>query len=275
MGNFVTAVGRLVAGGFFEPQTKDHKGNPLLPEKYHWFAALAFPKTQADWRMEPAEVFQEIYKAGQEGHATTGDWQKPTFAWKIEDGDADNKNKVGYAGHWIVKFSRSCNIEPVRVVDTAYKPIIDPQVAKKGYYYVISGGAKGNGCDGLQAGVFVNMNMVMLAAAGEEIISGPSAQEVFGGVNLQLPAGAKPLGAAIQQQAAPAAAAIPAPAPAPVAAAPAPAPAPAAVPRLVPVSDLAKANPDASSPYWVNAGWTEELLVANGHFAKTQPAILG
>lgn len=66
-------------------------------------------------------------------------------------------------------------------------------------------------------------------------------------------------------------AAAPTPAPAPQAAAPAP----AAVPRLVPTSDLAKANPDPASPYWVNAGWTEELLVANGHFAKTQPAILG
>lgn len=77
--------------------------------------------------------------------------------------------------------------------------------------------------------------------------------------------------------ASPAAASAPAATPAPVAAAPAPAPAPApaAVPRLVPVSDLAKANPEATAPYWVNAGWTEELLVANGHFAKTQPAILG
>ncbi|MGL4755293.1 MAG: ssDNA-binding protein [Aeromonadaceae bacterium] len=268
---FLSPVGRLVAGSFFDVQKKDHKGRDLTEDKYHWFVALAYPKTPGvtHFSQESADMFKAVWQAGATDFPA-GDYNKPDFHWKIEDGDGENRDKVGYAGHWIVKFKRSCKIDPVKICDSAYKPVINPDVAKRGYYYVVDGSVSGNGQVGDDtAGMFINMNMVMLVGVGDEIVSGPSAREVFGGANFQLPPGARPAGAPMQQ--APAAAPSPVPqqaAPAPVAThAPTPAPAPApAVERWTPVSQQAIASPDHKA--WLAQGWTEDTLVSNGHFTR-------
>ncbi|MGI4260941.1 ssDNA-binding protein, partial [Klebsiella pneumoniae] len=245
---FLSPVGRLVAGSFFDVQKKDHKGRDLPPEKYHWFVGMAYAKTPGvtHFSQESHDMFKAIWQAAAAGFPA-GDYNNAGFHWKIEDGDGVNRDKEGYAGNWIVKFKRSCKIDPVKIYDSAYKPIINPEVAKRGYYYVMDGSTEGNGQTGDEtAGMYINMNMVMLAAVGDEIVSGPSAREVFGGANFQLPPGARPAGAPMQH--APAATPSPVPqqaAPAPVAApAPTPAQAPApAVERWTPVSPQAIASP--------------------------------
>lgn len=258
---FTTPAGRLVMGSFFDLQKTDHENKALPEERYHWFAGLAIPKTTANWWDEPAPLFQAIKQAAQSTYADTL-WQSPYFSSKVEDGDGKNKDREGYAGCWIVKFTRNLfmganRVEAPRLGDTQYNPIIDPMVAKKGYYYAISGDCQANGKQGATAGIFVNMSMALLVAKGEEIVTGPSLAQAFAGAQFNVPGGATPM-----QQAA--VASTPAPTPAP---APNPVAAPQAV-RMTPVSPQAIAQPDPDSAYWTGSGWTHDLLVANGHFTR-------
>lgn len=259
---FTTPVGRMVSGSFFDLQKTDHENKALPENRHHWFVGLAIPKTTAKWWEESAPLFQAIKQAAESTY-TADIWQSPYFSGKIEDGDGKNKDRVGYAGHWIVKFSRNLfmgnnRVEAPRLGDSQYNPVIDPMMAKKGYYYVISGDCQANGKTGPQAGVFVNFSMALLVAQGEEIVTGPSLQQAFAGVQFQMPAGG--VVALVQPTASPAAAPAPSPAPAPAAA--------AVAPRMTPVSEQAKAQPDPDSAYWTDSGWTHDLLVQHGHFTR-------
>lgn len=259
---FTSPVGRMVLGSFFDLQKTDHENKALPENRYHWFTGIAIPKTQAKWWDEPHPMFQAIRQAAEQIY-TPDVWQSPYFSSKVEDGDGKNKDRQGYAGCWIVKFTRNLfmganRVEAPRLGDTAYNPIIDPMMAKKGYYYAVSGDCEPNGKQGAQAGVFVNFNMGILVAQGEEIVVGPSLAQAFAGVKFDVPV------AGTVTPAPQAAAASPSPAPAPepqAAAGP-------ATPRMTPVSDLAKANPDPDSAYWTASGWTHDLLVQNGHFTR-------
>lgn len=170
-----------------------------------------------------------------------------------------------YAGYWVVNATSGL---PVSVLDESGNPV-DLLMQKPLYagikmkvifnaYPRTADGNKGTSI-GPVGCMITDRTTPRLFEGGDGAVAPQALAGMFGATPVA--AASAPVAAAPQAQA-------------PVAA-PAPAPAPAAVPRLVPVSDLAKANPDPASPYWVNAGWTEELLVANGHFAKTQPAILG
>lgn len=261
---FTTPVGRLVTGSFFDLQKQDHENKALPEERYHWFVGVAIPKTTAAWWDEPAPLFQAIRQAASSVYAEDV-WKSPYFSSKIEDGDGKNKDRSGYAGCWIVKFTRNLfmggnRVEPPRVGDSQYNPIVDPMIAKRGYYYVLSGDCAANGKQGAQAGCFVNVSMALLVAKGEEIVTGPSLAQAFGGMQFQLPPGAAAVGqpAPVAQQAA---------SPAPAAQAPA-APAAPLAPRMTPLSAEAKANPDPASPFWKTNGWTDDLLVQHGHFTR-------
>lgn len=255
---FTTPAGRLVMGSFFDLQKTDHENKALPEERYHWFAGLAIPKTCSNWWDEPAPLFQAIKQAAQSTYADTL-WQSPYFSSKVEDGDGKNKDREGYAGCWIVKFTRNLfmganRVEAPRLGDTQYNPIIDPMVAKKGYYYAISGDCQANGKQGATAGIFVNMSMALLVAQGPEIVTGPSLAQAFAGAQFNVPGGAP-----VPQQAAPSPVAAPAPTPAP-------APAPAAELRWTPVSPEAIASPDHK--VWLAAGWTEKALIDGAHFTR-------
>lgn len=247
---FTTPAGRLVMGSFFDLQKTDHEKKALPEDRYHWFAGLAIPKTTANWWDEPAPLFQAIKQAAQSTYADAL-WQSPYFSSKVEDGDT--KPREGSAGCWVVKFTRNLfmganRVEAPRLGDTQYNPIIDPMIAKKGYYYAISGDCQANGKQGATAGIFVNMSMALLVAKGEEIVTGPSLAQAFAGAQFSVPGGAAPA----PQQAAPAPAPTPAPAP--------------AVERWTPVSPQAIASPDHKA--WLAQGWTEDALVSNGHFTR-------
>lgn len=182
---FVTDVYRLVAGSFADQNTVDHEGKPLDPSKYNWWAGLAIPKTPGitDWKQETANpTLMAILKAGQEAFPN-GEWQSPDFSWKITDGDK-YPDRIGYPDHWIVGFSRNQAIGPVPCYDQSCA-LIQPMVTKKGWSYRVSGSSVGNGRTGRQAGVYVNMEMAQLCIANPDdiIITGPSAQQVFGEFN--------------------------------------------------------------------------------------------
>lgn len=265
---FTTPVGRLVTGSFFDLQKQDHENKALPEERYHWFVGIAIPKTTAAWWDEPAPLFQAIRQAASSVYAEDV-WKSPYFSSKIEDGDGKNKDRAGYAGNWIVKFTRNLfmggtRVEPPRVGDSNYNPILDPMIAKRGYYYVLSGDCAANGKSGPQAGCFVNVSMALLVAKGEEIVTGPSLQQAFAGMQFQLPPGAAPVGMGQPQPQQPAPQAA-APAAAPTAPA---APAAPLAPRMTPVSAEAKANPDTNSAFWRTNGWTDDLLVQHGHFTR-------
>ena len=253
---FLTPVGRLVGGSFTELNKKDHKGRDLAPEKYNWWAGLAFPKTAANWWEEPGELgvmFQAILRAANSWYVN-GETQSPDFAWKIHNGDdPKHAGKTGYAGHWVVGFSRNVQIDQVKVYDTNFKPVIDPNMLKKGFYYRIDGSTSANENTGDQAGMYINMQTVQLCALGDEIVSGPSAETIFGQAPaMQLPTGARPVNVA-----------APTPAAAPVA---------APTPAAAPVKVMTEKAGGATYEQFVAQNWTDEMMIEQGYMVITTPA---
>ncbi len=249
--NFQSPVGRMVSGSFNELQTKDHQGKDQPAEKHKYFVGIAFRKTAANWWDEPGELgamFRNWLTAAQ-SHYRNGEWQQPGFAWKINNGDdPKHAGKAGYAGHWVVSFTRSASIGEIPLIEQGNPPryMLDRKAAKRGYYYAISGGVVANGCTGNQAGVYVNINAAMLVGYGEEIISGPSPEQLFSNpVVLPPGASATPVATAAMAPALPggypAPQAAPGGYPAPRAAPggyPAPAGLQPAVPGMVPAPDF-------------------------------------
>lgn len=263
--DFVTPAGRMVSGSWTEINTKDHKGRPLDPKKYNRFVALAFPKTTANWWDEQGELGLTLTAVRQASHDhyKGSEWQNNDFAWKIDNGDdPKHAGKEGYAGHWILKFTRYETIGACRVYNTANQEIIDPMQLKRGYYYRISGSCKANEQTGEQAGVYMNMNMGQLVGVGQEIVSGPSAAQVFG-TPATLPAGV---------QAAPAVGGMPAAPALPTGGAPLP-PTVAApgAPGAVPAPNFAQGGGYAPAPVaevkriYNGVAYSEAALRASNH----------
>ena len=260
--NFLTPVGRLVQGDVFEPQTKDSvTGLPLTVKTgpnagqptQRYFIAVAFKKDDpafpALWAVLDAAAKQDFPQL-----FANGQMQHPKFSWKLTDGDGvddngkPNNTKEGFAGHWVLKFASS--YPPKAFYAGRYQPheqIQDKNAIRRGYYVRVAGNVTGNG-NAQKPGLYLNFNLVELAAQGAEITSGPDASAVFGAApNAQLPAGAVALpspggsvpGAAPSMPGmtpAPAPVAMPSPA-APMAmpgmaAAPAPMAMPAAIPGM-------------------------------------------
>lgn len=218
---FVTPVGRLVQGSVFDANTTDNKGQPLIvktgpnkgqPTQNH-FMAVAFPKTQAAWFLEPDPFWMMIYNEGRQGYPQhfnpqTGACNHPRFAFKVMDGDGvdndgkPNNTKEGFAGHWIVKFSTT--ICPKGVFNGKY---LNPQDAaeknaiKRGHFVRVMGSMRPN-IGSEVPGIYLNQSGVEWIAYGPEIISGPDALAAFAAAPKpqQLPPGATmtpPAGAAM------------------------------------------------------------------------------
>jgi hypothetical protein len=272
---FLSPVGRLVGGSPFEPQTKDHKGQPLVirsgpnagqPTK-RFFMALAIAKN------DPAlgAFMNMISQAGQTAFPNlfdpSGNCIHPDFAWKFKDGDSqipDTKgnrpcDKEGYPGHFVFGFSGS---HPPKVHgDDPSQVLTDPATVKRGYYIRILGSVVGND-EPSNPGVYLNYSCVQFVAFGPEIKVGPDGTAAFSAAPIAaLPAGASKTPLAPTAAPAPAmpgplpamAASMP---PAPVTAAPpAPAPAPAAVKYVINGTEYTR---DAL----VAAGYTEQQIQA-------------
>jgi hypothetical protein len=211
---FTTGVGRLVQGNVDEPQTKDAQGNPRLVKtgpnagqpNPQFFIAVAFAKNEpvdpatgqqpfaSLWGLlcqQAAQDFPNLFPQGPGGACI-----HPQFAFKVIDGDGvDSQGRAwsrleGFAGHWIVRFASAY---PPRCFYAgryaAHEQIQEKGAIKRGYFVRVSGTVEGNG-NVQRPGLYVNLDMVELAAYGPEIQSGPDAADAFGGGPAALPPGA-------------------------------------------------------------------------------------
>lgn len=167
--------GRLVMGSPTQLKTTDHTGAPEANEnKHHWFMGFAIPKGP-QWDA----IYSTMYNAAANDPACTAALcSQHGFNWKFEDCDTPenpaNKGKASYpAGHMLLKFTRYKMIGPVMLVDGNYQQIINPSAFKRGDWFHISASTTFNGAATVKtnAGMYQNIEGLMFAEAGEEIIS--------------------------------------------------------------------------------------------------------
>lgn len=289
---FTTPVMRMVQGSVDEAQTKDQQGNLRViksgpnagqPNPQYFLAGAVAkndPAWPAFWEVLVRQAFADfpnlfphgvdaIIQAGgpqpwftqpPQGH--TQPWvMHPLFSFKVADGDGldqngkSNASKEGFAGHWVV---RCGSAYPPRCFHAgryaAHEQIQEKGAIKRGYFIRVNGTTEGNG-NAQRPGLYVNLDMVELAAYGPEIVSGPDAADAFGSGPAALPAGATaapmtPAGAPPSPPAAAPAPAAPVPAAAhsPAAVSPAPASSAPAAPYTGYMGGAAPAAPAASPP---------------------------
>lgn len=268
---FTTPVGRLVQGDVDTPQDKDAQGNPRVVKtgpnagqpNPQYFIAVAFPK--ADPQGEFGQFYgQLLQKAAQDfpnlfPNAATGDYTcvHPQFSFKVIDGDGrdangkSNAEKEGFAGHHVIRFASAY---PPRCFHAgryaANEQIQEKGAIKRGYFVRVNGTVEGN-ANAQRPGLYVNLDMVELAAYGPEIVSGPDASQAFGGGPAALPPGASatPIGAPTPGNAPAPVAGLPGSVPSAAPAAPVPAaPVPAATAYPAAVSPAVASAP-AAPPY--------------------------
>lgn len=279
----LTPVGRLVQGDCFEPRTTDSEGKPLLVKngvnagkpRVDYFMAIAIPKTDAGWpglweTIKQVAITSFPHLASHiQPLASPADIGQLEFAFKVTDGDSAHPNKkgiapnsrTGFPGHWILGFSGG--FAPKCYTAGGDELINDPSMIKRGYYIRIYGSVKGN--ESLQQpGVYLNHSMVEFVAYGEEIITGPDGNAVFGSA----PAGALPAGASATPMAPATPMAQPGAGAAPQAATPAPAAAQPAPNNVQPAPDFL--NPQGAAPASVEVKYFD----ANGAGPFTEAQLI-
>lgn len=263
---------RLVMGSIFDINTKDHQGAPLTDEaKHHWFMGFAVPKGP-EWDQVYATMFNA---AAQDPSCTQALCQQPGFNFKIEDCDAPaDPSKLGSAsrpaGHMLIKFTRYNAMGQPPVVDGRGMPLTSTQV-KRGDWFYVAASTKFNGAKTVNtnAGMYQNLDGLMFAETGEEIVGegGFNATSAFAGIQGGMaPQAAAPVGGVPMGQ--PAAPVTPAANPTPVtpqASAPIATPPPVAAP-VTPVKVYVHTDPAITKEQYQahDAAWTEDLLVAQG-----------
>lgn len=192
---FTTPEGRVVTG---HPMTgngvTDKHGQPVMdPEtgrqKLEYYFGFAIPKgSETDWKQ--TQWGQVVQQAAVDGWKN-GEYNAPTFSWKIDDGDSQIPNKKGkkpaeregWPGHWVLHLK---TLFPVACFHVGkYDPlqqIQDKNEIKCGDYGRVFLFVKAN-YPSESPGVYLNPDKFELTRAGQPIVSssGPSAAEVFGG----------------------------------------------------------------------------------------------
>lgn len=200
--DFNTPVGRLVQGSMSMQHQKDMDTNQPLFENGQpvmgVYFALAFPKvlpngklnTEFDaffggLRQVAAASWPTLFPQGANGPCS-----HPQFSWKYQDGDGVNKqgksvaDKPGFKGHHIIKFYTSY---PVRCFNeghfAAHEELQKPdEVIKRGFWLRVFGETKSNNASGTKVpGIVLYPKLVSFVERGEEIVSGPDAQQALGG----------------------------------------------------------------------------------------------
>jgi hypothetical protein len=250
---FTNGVGRFVNGSLTEKRTKDNDGRPLAEDKQRFEFGIAFPKDDPDFQRILGELYgflsSEYANKPQLMNMVNTWWQTQSgYSMKIADGDKPNARggvNENTKGHYVVYFASNY---PPQCCDPVNQQI-DPAAIKRGYYVQVAGNVAPNGLENHQAGIYVNPSVIRLVAEGEEIRGGVDAATAFGGTtaaNIQMPAGARPLGTAMTQSPAAPGVGMPAPAAAPTTA-PVPGPtAPAGMPGQV--GGPAPAQPQTAYP---------------------------
>lgn len=193
-------VGRLVGGDPYTLKDTDSEGKPRVimtgpnagKAKAECYLAVAIPKIAGHTHWGQTDWGAKIY-ASATAAWPSGQYQTPTFAWKIVDGDSaiPNRNgtvpnkREGYPGHWVVSFTGSF-LPPIYNADGSQR-IETPGAVKTGYYVQVFGNIASNESS-KSPGIYMNYSMIALAGYGPEITYGPDASAVgFGGA---LPPGA-------------------------------------------------------------------------------------
>lgn len=201
---FLTPVGRIVAGDVWEPRTKDQQGNLLTiktgpnagqpTQKY--FIALAIPKNHPEWPALYAKIVQAARTGFPQLIDANGNSIRPNFAFKVTDGDSNipNRNntrpcdKEGYPGNWVLAMESTFAIKAYDSQNQQIAP--ESKSIKRGDYVRVFGSVAPNG-NAQNPGVFVNPSMLQFSHQGEAIVSGITADEAFGAT----PMPAAPVGA--------------------------------------------------------------------------------
>lgn len=201
-------VGRLVSGHPMENRAvtdKENKqmlnatGQPIT-ERY---VGVAIPKgSEQHWNQ--TEWGAKIWQAAQDptNGYPNGEFNAPTFSWKITDGDSQVPNKKGnkpadqegYPAHWVIHLTTRIAYNCFHV--GRYDPmqaIQRKEEIKRGDYCRVFATVKGNK-PSQSPGVYINPTLFELSRAGVEIVSqgsGPAAADVFGGNAPVLPQNAQ------------------------------------------------------------------------------------
>lgn len=198
--DLLTPVGRLVQGSLYEGSDTDLENRPRVYKtgsnagqpRTEYFFALAIPKgNEQHWNQ--TEWGKKIWDVGVKAFPN-GQWQSPTFAWKVKDGDSTIPNKKGripkdiegFAGHWVIYFSSS--FAPSIYNRDGSQAITQKDYVNPGDYIEVYGYVTDNG-SAQQPGVFINHSMVAFAGYGDRIILGADPKAVGFGQS-PLPAGA-------------------------------------------------------------------------------------
>lgn len=177
------------------PRTQSDGVTPLMQS----YIGVAIAKTPGvDWKQ--TDWGQAMYQAAVAGWPN-GEYNSPTFAWKVTDGDSAVPNtsgnkpcdREGYPGHWVVNCQTSIPIKCYHV--GKYDPtqqIQNTNEIKPGDYCRVQLNVVAN-TPSKSPGIYVNPSLFELSRAGVEIIlsGGPSAAEAFGGTQAQLPPNAQ------------------------------------------------------------------------------------
>ena len=202
-----TPVGRLVGGHpMVSRANKDDKtGLPKMQAdgvtpSTSIYVALAIPKgpeqhwNQTEWG---AQIWNEALAAW-----PNGEYQQPTFSWKVTDGDSQIPNKKmkkpcdreGYPGHWVIQ--ASTGLGAVKCYNVGkYNPLTDliqqKEMIKPGDYARLVLNVRGNNST-QTAGIYINPSIFELYQPGQAIVleSEPDAAGTLGATQAQLPAGA-------------------------------------------------------------------------------------
>jgi hypothetical protein len=153
-------------------------GHPKAGQpKISYFFAVAIPKAANEtawwdtaWGKEAVAIASAAWPQGQ--------WQTPSFAWKIEDGDSTIPNKrgrrnaasEGFPGNWIVNFS-SGFAPKIILPGNPPQPLVEPDVVKLGYWVEVLGTIRSNETAS-NPGIYVNHDMVAFRGRDKEIFAG-------------------------------------------------------------------------------------------------------
>jgi hypothetical protein len=188
MSKYAPFKARLVMGSPFDLNTTDHENKPQPDQKKHnWFMAFAVPKCPT-WDAIYSTMYNE---AANDSKCTAALCGQAGFNWKVEDCDApDDPTKLGTAsrpaGHMLIKFTRYFAMGPVPLYDGNQQRIVNATAVKRGDYFYISASTKFNGAATVKtnAGMYQNLDGLMFAESGEEIISegGFNVADAFAGI---------------------------------------------------------------------------------------------
>lgn len=182
----LSIIGRFVQGSITEVNKTDMQNRPLPEDKWSYFYAVAVRKDAPGAADTVTKVVHNAWHAyAQHPHVQTAigavaqDMNHPNFSLKIEDGDTHPKLREKpdiFGGCFVFKFGGKY---PPRCFNAQNQEIPSTEI-KRGYYVEVAFSTSENGNTDHTAGVYLNAQGIRLVAFGTEIISGPSAEQMFG-----------------------------------------------------------------------------------------------